>query len=174
VAAEPRSVGRQDIDHLETFSLWAELAIGLAGFTGVASAFGGRDREYATTERVRLDGILLMTGSVLMGSLCVLTLTGAGTSASATYAWASAVSGALQALHLSPRRAYRSYSLVTSSESSTSGWIYWQAIILIATCVFVFAGNIFIWREAWPLYAAFSLQLGWALFLFWRFLTHRN
>ena len=173
LAAGRRPVGRQNIDQLETFSLFAELAIGLAGFTGVAAAFGGRDRVYSSADKIRIEGILLLAGSVLVGSLCVLTLTGAGLSAPATFGWASLVAAALQFPNFFTGFS-RGYVLVKSPESSTSGRIYAQAMVLIGGCLGLYAGNIIVWREAWPLFAAFSLQLSWALYLFGRFLTHRN
>jgi hypothetical protein len=56
-----------------TFSLHAELALGLAGFAGVTAAFGGRDREYSGARLLRLSGIFQTAGCVLAGSLCVET-----------------------------------------------------------------------------------------------------
>ena len=44
---------------VETFELFAELSIALAGFTGVAAAFGGRDREFSRIDRGRLDAVFL-------------------------------------------------------------------------------------------------------------------
>jgi hypothetical protein len=53
----------------EVFSLYAELALALAGFTGVASAFAGRERAFRPTELTRLQGILVNSASVLAGCL---------------------------------------------------------------------------------------------------------
>jgi hypothetical protein len=38
-----RRLTSEEIANVETFSLYAELALGLAGFAGVTAAFGGRD-----------------------------------------------------------------------------------------------------------------------------------
>ena len=51
----------------DIFALYAELALALAGFTGVASAFSGRERTFRPTELTRLQGILLNAASVLAG-----------------------------------------------------------------------------------------------------------
>ena len=83
------------IDHADTFSLLAELALALAGFTGVAGAFGGRDRSYSSGDLIRIESIFLSAGSVLLGTLCALTLCGAGFSDAAAYEWSSLVAASM-------------------------------------------------------------------------------
>jgi len=173
LAAERRSVGRHEIDQTETFSLLAELALGLAGFTGVAAAFGGRDRTYAATESFRIEGIFLMAGSVMVGSLCALTLTGAGSSTTSAYRWASLVVAPVLLGSLF-RAVSPGFALVKDPESSSSPWIHAFAMAVFAICLGVLVANFTVWREAWPLFAVFSLQLTWGLFLFARLLTQRN
>ncbi len=151
----------------------AELAVGIAGFTGVASAFGGRDRTYAPAERVRIVGIFQYSSCVMVGSLCVLTLTGAGNSAAAVYAWASAVAS-LFLLWPTAAGGTRTFSLAKDPEVSTTFWLIALNLAQAAAVLGLFVGNLIVWREAWPLIAGFSLQLSWALFLFARIMTHRN
>ena len=151
----------------------AELALGLAGFTGVAAAFGGRDRTYSTAERARIIAIFLSAGGVLVGTLCVLTLTATGGSATAAYVWASLVAATVQFsfLYLIIPQAY---ALAKDPEASTSIWTFGLAVTQCVASLCLLAGNLVGWREAWPLIAAFSIQLTWGLFVFARILTQRN
>lgn len=62
------------ISHPDSFSLLAELAMALAGFSGVAAAFSGRDRSYQSTEFIRLVSLFLTSGVVFAGSGAVYVL----------------------------------------------------------------------------------------------------
>ena len=166
-------LGRHEIEQTETFSLLAELALGLAGFTGVAGAFGGRDRAYSDADRVRLQSIFLAAGSVLVGSLCALTLTAAGWSPGQSYRWGSLPAAAV----LMPffyRVMPQAYALARDPDASTSIRVFAFASAQNLVSVCLLAGNFIAWREAWPLVGAFSIQLTWGLFLFARILTQRN
>ena len=66
--------GRPFIDNPETFSLLAELALGLAGFTGIAAAFGGTARTYEHSDHLRLVGILVAPGRDFLDTVHVRTL----------------------------------------------------------------------------------------------------
>jgi hypothetical protein len=167
-------LGGHEIEQLETFTLLAELALGLAGFTGVAAAFGGRDRTYAAIERFRLEGIFLTAAGAMVGSLCVLTLTGAGRPTTEAYRWASLVSAPVLLFTLLRIASPSMLALMRDPNSSASPWIHALGTTLIAACLFLLAGNFIAWWDAWPLFAAFSLQLTWGLFLFARLLTQRN
>jgi hypothetical protein len=57
------SVRRYVIEQSETFSLLAELALALGGFTGVAAAFEGRDRAFTLAERTRFLAIFVAAAS---------------------------------------------------------------------------------------------------------------
>lgn len=50
------------MEQVEILSLIAELALGLAGFTGVAGAFGGRERVYTPADHARIEGIFMLKG----------------------------------------------------------------------------------------------------------------
>ncbi len=122
-----------------------------------------------------LEGIFVNAGTVMVGSLCVLTLTGATISATAAYGWASLVAAAVQLRHLLRVGSISDgYALVKDSETSTSILTYVLGWASIVASLCLFAGNLIVWREAWPLLAAFSLLLTWGLFLFARLLTQRN
>ena len=167
------TVGRHEIEQTETFSLLAELALGLAGFTGVAGAFGGRDRVYSNADRVRLQSIFLAAGCVLVGSLCALTLIAAGWSPGQSYRWSSLLAAAVLTPFLY-RVQPQAYALARDPDASTSIGIFSVASAQNVVSMCLLAGNFIAWREAWPLFGAFSIQLTWGLFLFSRILTQRN
>ena len=167
-----RSFRRHEIEQTETFSLLAELALGLGGFSGVAGAFGGRDRSYTAAERIRLLSIFLAAGGALAGSLCVLTFASAGGSIASAYTWASLLAATVHLAHLSLMPA--TYRLVINPEASTSMPVFALALAYICICLGLLGANLIVWREAWPLSAAFSIQLTFGLFLFARILTQRN
>jgi hypothetical protein len=171
-AAEARSVRRHEIEQTETFSLLAELALGLAGFTGIAGAFGGRDRSYSTAERIRLLSIFLAAGGALAGSLCVLTFASAGGSETSAYIWASLIAATVLLAQLSGIPA--SYRLAIDPHASTSMPVLAFALAYLLVCLGLLGANLVVWREAWPLAAAFSLQLTFGVFLFARILIQRN
>ena len=49
----------------DAFVVLAELSLALAGFTGVVSAFGGRERAFNQVEQMRLAMILVNSGGPL-------------------------------------------------------------------------------------------------------------
>lgn len=53
----------------DVLSLYAELALALAGFAGVTSAFAGRDRAFKPTERSRVEAVLMNSAAALAGCL---------------------------------------------------------------------------------------------------------
>ena len=52
-----------------SIALYAELALALAGFAGVVSAFAGKERQFRPVERIRLVGLMVFSGTVLAGCL---------------------------------------------------------------------------------------------------------
>ena len=171
-AAEARSVGRHEIDHTQIFSLLAELALALGGFTGVAAAFGGRDRTFTIAERTRLITIFLSAGGALAGSLCVLTFASADALATSAFVWASALGATSQLLHL--LIIPRAYRLAIDPKASTVGSTLALLVVYVAVSLGLLLVNAIVWREAWPLVAAFSVQLVWGLWAFSRILTQRD
>jgi hypothetical protein len=161
---------QNDIEHAETLSLLAELALGLAGFTGIAATFGGRERAYSGGDRFRIELIFMLAGSALAGSLTALTLSAAGCSTATSFGWASLVAAAIHC-----RPAFISFkqaiAVARDPEMSPFYLIVVSAVVLLSSCLGLQIGNLWLWRDAWPLLAASSLQLGWGLFLFARLLT---
>ena len=160
-------------DSLEEFQLFAELALALGGFTGVAAAFGGRDREFRRIEVARITGVFWFAGISLVDALLVISLAHAGFSASETYSVASFVAGLLvlvtASLQLPPVvRLYR------ASESTTSGGFIVLAICFMASLVVFNLWASLVSRESWPLVCGISSQLVWGLWMFARLLLRPN
>ena len=166
------SVRRHEIDQTQIFSLLAELALALGGFTGVAAAFGGRDRTYTIAERIRLITIFLSAGGALAGSLCVLTFASAGALGTSTFVWASALGASSQLSHLLLMP--RAYRLAIDPKASAVGSTFALLVTYVAVSLGLLLLNATVWREAWPLVAAFSVQLVWGLWVFSRILTQRD
>jgi hypothetical protein len=151
----------------------AELALGLAGFTGVAGAFAGRERAYSEADRARLLSIFLCSGSVLAGSLGAWTLTAAGWSEATAFRWSSLAAASV--LVFSFVKVFpQVVALARDPHASTSTFIALVGTLLFAASICFYAANFILWGEAWPLLAGSSVLLGWGLFLFARILTHRN
>ncbi|MBW2495475.1 MAG: hypothetical protein JRE43_12040 [Deltaproteobacteria bacterium] len=158
---------------VETFELFAELALALGGFSGVAAAFGGRDREFREIERNRLTAVFLFAAISLGEALLVIALTHAGISPDQTYSITCLVSGLLLLLLLGIQfppvvRLYR------AGESTTSG-----VFLLVALLFFVSCGSMFFWaalyeHESWPLVVGMSAQLMMGLWMFARLLLRSN
>lgn len=168
-----RSVGRHVVEHADTFSLFAELALGLCGFTGVAATFGGRDRNYSVLDKVRIEAIFTLAGSVMLGSLAVQTVSASASSSATAFGWGSLIAAAVLC-----RTVYtaltRAVPLARDPASSSTLSIAVVVVSLTMACFLIHVANLAVWRGAFLLFLAFSLQLAWALFLFARILTQRN
>lgn len=156
----------------ELFGLIAELAIALAGFAGVAAAFGGRERTFKPTERIRLLALFLNSGTILSGcgGVFILTLAGAGSDLTfrvvgLAVGFLFGVPGVVWSL--------RAYQSSRDPDSTSEPW----ALHLNSIYVFVFiafcAGTALI-GSAYLLATAFWIQLVYGLWMFWRLLTRRN
>lgn len=161
------------IDSADTFSLVAELAVALAGFTGIAATFGGRGRQYSEADKVRVEGIFLASASVLAISLCVLTLGRTGLRIEAVYAIGGIPGAVFLARFLYPLTPH-AYQMARDDASTTSlGIVTIGTIQALLTLALIF-GNAILWRTDWPLFAAASIQLLWSLLLFARLLVRPN
>jgi hypothetical protein len=107
------------VDPQPAFALIAELALALAGFAGVAAAFGGRDRSYAPVELTRLRVLFSHAFLALSTSLFAIGLLFATTTETACR-WAS-VAGMLSQ---TPTSAYflRLVYKHTANQDTTPGW----------------------------------------------------
>lgn len=156
-----------------TFALIAELALALAGFAGVAAAFGGRDRSYAPVEVSRLQSLFAHAFLALALSLIAISLLSFDLGSKSSCFWASvtgAVGQALVAGYFIPR-AYR----YASDPSASPGW--WGfgvstgsmglSLALLSTSV-ASGGSMGL------LVSALSVQLLFGLWVFTRLLIYRN
>lgn len=171
--ADQKTVGRHSIEAESTFGLIAELAVGLAGFAGVAAAFGGRDRAYAPVELTRLRALFVHAALVLASSLLGTTLLWLGLPLNQASFWSAALglAGEVPAAIYFSSHAYR---YVVDPEATT-GWPAflltvvpaWLAAALLA-CGLARGGSMGL------LVAGLSTQLLFGLWLFTRILTQRN
>ena len=155
---------------IATFELFAELSIALAGFTGVAAAFGGRDREFSGIDRGRLDAVFLFSGASLAVSLLAITLVDAGVSTPRTFRTCCAVAGGL-ILGIFARQLPRVIRLRRDGEASTS-----RAFIAFAFLYLLGLPVAYFWAAiaeptSWPLFAGISSQLLYGLWMFARLLV---
>jgi hypothetical protein len=98
----------------------------------------------------------------------VLTFASAGALDTSAFVWASLLGVTSQLLHLPlVPRVYR-------LADSTVGWTLALVLLYIAVSLGLHLLNAIVWREAWPLVAAFSVQLVWGLWVFARILTQRD
>ena len=66
------------------------------------------------------------------------------------------------------------YRLAIDTKASTVDSTFAVLIAYVAVGVGLLLLNVTVWREAWPLAAAFSVQLVWGLWVFSRILTQRD
>jgi len=158
---------------LDTFELFAELSLALAGFTGVAASFGGRDRDFRPMERCRVSGVFMFAAVALTEALLVISLSHSGMQESRIYATSSLASGLLSlglALALVPPV----FRLYRTAEVTTSGRFIFVAIAYFITLISLFFWAALFERESWPLVVGISAQLLWGLWLFSRLLLRPN
>jgi hypothetical protein len=60
------------LESIGAFELFAELSLALAGFTGVAASFGGRDRDFRPIEVSRIAGVFSFAGISLIDAPLVV------------------------------------------------------------------------------------------------------
>lgn len=158
---------------LDTFELFAELSLALAGFSGVAAAFGGRDREFRPIEISRLTAVFLFAGASLVDALLVISLAHAGVPANATYQVACLVAGLL--LFAVVCRQYPPVlRLYRAGEATTSGRFLVFSTTFHLTVVVLLAWAGLYERESWPLVVGISAQLMYGLWMFARLLLRAN
>ncbi len=121
---------------------------------------------------MRLVGIFLAAGSVLVGSLAVLTLAETRISTESRYAWGSVVAAIVLAGFFYPVTP-QAYAPARDPAKTTSLGVVALGLTQGSVSAFLLVGNLVHWQVAWPLLAAFSIQLSWGLYLFARVLTLR-
>jgi hypothetical protein len=157
----------------EILPLYAEIAIALAGFVGVVSAFAGREREIRPTERVRFVYVVMCAGSVLAGCLAFFTAIGGGLDtfvACQVSGCSSLLVTGLVALQTVPG----AWRHANDPDSTTESWSLYVATGAILVELLLFGIAILSGGHPLPLLCGFSLQLLLGLWMFVRLLTRAN
>lgn len=154
---------------LDAFALIAELSLGLLGFSGVAAAFGGRERSFNYVERIRLRGIVLQSSVPLFGSLAIYALSSAGLGPSEIASRAAGISVVLflpAGLMALPAviRSGRDSATTTEKWAVAVVWVQ-MAVVLSLYAITIVGGGI-----PWSLIASYACHLAMGVFIFWRIL----
>jgi hypothetical protein len=156
------------MDYSETLIGIAEISVALAGFTGVAVAFGSRDRgTWHPGDRMRLNFLLessLSAGGFALLSLVLLhVFSESETTAWAigSFSWSSFMVWSLYSSHLRIRKNRLEHDDVDQ---------FANQVVLVVFVVLVIAqiGNMLYWREFAPLLGALCFNLAGAAMQFVR------
>jgi hypothetical protein len=157
----------------DIYSLLAELAIALAGFTGVSSAFAGRERLFRPMERTRLQAVLLGSSSVLAGCLALYSANSLGFAD----AEAASISAAVGILLTFPVLAFlvpAGFRHMKDPDSTTEVWVLF-AVSAYGLVLLALFGTVALQKgDPDLLVVGFSLQLLFGLWMFVRLLTRPN
>lgn len=161
------------IEHADTFSLLAEVAIAVAGFAGVATVFGGREKRFRDAELLRLRGLFQLSALVLSGCFGIATCQAAGLSNELAMILVSMiliVAYGLVAMDtpVKATRLYRKKETTISLGALAGAWsIYVFGLPLLTI-------NTFFLQQEWPLILLFSLSILQSIWTFYRLVTRVN
>ena len=156
------------MDYSETLIGIAEISVALAGFTGVAVAFGSRDRgTWHPGDRMRLNFLLessLSAGGFALLSLVLLNVFPESETtawAIGSFSWSSFMVWSLYSSHLRIRKNRLEHDDVDQLANQ---------VVLVVFVVLVIAqiGNMLYWREFAPLLGALCFNLAGAAMQFVR------
>lgn len=172
---EAPSVGQRSeaILYGDTFSLIAELSIGLAGFSGVAAAFGGRERVFQPVERIRLTAVFVQAGSVFASCLAIYAVAAAGFSQASQFQVAGSIGVVVQVWMLAVP-VIQAVRAAQDSSSTASPGIVALSALLIAISLGLHGFCVFQGGSPGPLVGALSIQLLLGFWQFTRLLTRPN
>lgn len=143
----------------ETLSLFSELSIALAGFSGIVVVLGRRQSgQLSPMERRRLGNLFAQALAALFTSLFALTLLHAGIPDVLVWRVASAA-WALAAAIMFPRDWYRLRALSESEWALVDRRILVPAYTAIIVTLLLQVSNSVHLHEFWPLLVALSLSL---------------
>ena len=157
----------------DLFPLYAELALGLAGFVGVVSAFAGRDREFRPTERVRFLAVTLASASVLAGCFAFFTALAAGYEVHHAFRVTGAIGLGVSATGGMPLFV-TSWKRASDPDSTSEPW---SLYVSLATFILLWSlyGAAMLGQDGFVLLVAgFSIHLLHGLWMFIRLLTRPN
>lgn len=172
-AARRRCVGRQDIDAESTFALLAELSLGLAGFGGVAAAFGGSSRQYTRAELTRLRALFFHASLSLALSLLGTSLLWFELPIASVAFWACCL-GALVHLPVSVYLTVRAHRFAKDQQTTTTWLVFWAVTVPTWLAGGFYAAGAAAGGSIALLVSGLSLQLLLGLWMFVRVLTLRD
>ena len=156
----------------DAVELYAELSLALAGFAGVVTAFAGRQREFRPVERMRLVGIVVLSGSVLGGCLAYVSASIAGFSDGRVES-AAGITGLVlisPLFRLLPQLWMRS----RDADATVDPWSLYLVTTLFMCQIPLLSAAALGFGSGWQLALSFSLQLLEGLWLFFLLLTREN
>lgn len=161
------------LDPNEIFPLYAELALGLAGFAGVVSAYAGREREFKSTERVRLFGVLVASACVLGGCFVFFAALAAGLEPEVAYRISGVVCLSFSLAFFLPIFS-NTLKHARDADSTSEPWS-----LGVSACAYFTISGLYVVSIAtdfgfFGLVSAFSVQLLRGLWMFIRLLTRPN
>jgi hypothetical protein len=161
------------VEYSDTFDLLSELAIAVAGFAGVASAFGGRDRAFGPAELIRLTALFQYSALILAGCFGLAAFASAGVDARTGLRLVS-VAEAVALIGLASLALPAAFRLARTEGSTMGGWrlavVASNYVVAIPLCL---ANAVLIQRE-WPLIVVFSILILQSLWFFYRLLTLKH
>jgi hypothetical protein len=160
------------MDPQPAFALIAELALALAGFGGVAAAFGGRDRSYAPVEISRLRVLFSHAFLALSTSLFAIGLL-FSRSVEIACLWAS-IAGVLSQTPTSAYFIRRVYGHTANQETSPGWWGFVFSLAAMGAIPLLFGASVALGGNPGYLLFAMATQLIYGLWIFIRLLLHRN
>ena len=157
----------------DILSLYAEISVAIAGFTGVSASFAGRERSFRPTERTRLHAVLLNSSSVLAGCLAYYSAASAGLSGEDSCAMAALTSFLLTVplmMFVIPT-GWRHHK---DPDSTTEAWVLYAVTVYGLSLLAIYSIAATQIGGQHLLVIAFSLQMLFALWMFVRLLTRPN
>lgn len=149
----------------DSITLYAELALALAGFAGIVSAFVGRERQFRPIERLRLGGLMSLSATVLAGCMTYIVCAVAGIAEASALTTTAVVclipTGAIVLVRL-PEIWRRS----NDADTTVNEWSLYLVSALMLAEVLLFGAAVFVPGSAWMIALGFSLLLLHALWMF--------
>jgi hypothetical protein len=161
------------IEHADTFHLLAEIAIAVAGFAGVATVFGGRERSFTEAELLRLRMLFQLSALVLLGCFGLASIAAAGVPIEESVLIVS-ITLLLFWLCVSMDVPLKAIKLRRKNGSTVTPGSLAIGLALVVVGILLLAVNIFVLRQEWPLILLFSLFVLQSLWTFYRLLTKEN
>ncbi|MEH6588578.1 MAG: hypothetical protein V7720_18660 [Halioglobus sp.] len=157
----------------DSIPLYAELALALAGFAGIVSVFAGRERQFRPIERLRLGGLMSLSGTVLAGCLAYIVGSVAGI-AEANVLVITAIVCLIPTCALSLFKTPELWRRSKDADATIAQWSLYLVTALMLSYLLLFGAAIFVSGSAWMIALGFSLLLLHGLWMFVLLLTQAN